>query len=389
MASREAELTGIVRPEVDDRALDDTRSRLSGALDEAAQLTPDIDTRSIRRKLERAIPGGGLLGSAVDRLTGTGGPQRPSGGSAGAGSGGLTQDTQERQLEKLDDIHDEIEQLGASGLGGGGGGGLLAPRSVISGATGGAIGAGSGSLAGLLGGGTAATAGLAGAGVAGIGVGGWALSDIASGGKGFKEVGNLGESFGEQFPEMGSGIRDLFTKNPFHDLGETVGEMSWPEMPDLSGLSWPEMPDLSGLSWPDLPSLSGLSWPEMPNLSNMSWPDLPSLNGLSWPEPGWLNQLQSDLAGNSTPQTRENSQSTVAPNGRGPFMTGPNISEGDSMSLDRAFRLPRNNSQGGPPMSVGQVNLNVNQQGSDTRGAASDGAALTEEELRRIVEGGG
>jgi len=409
MAPREAELTGIVRPEVDDRALDDTRSRLSGALDEAAQLTPDIDTRSIRRKLERAIPGGGLLGGAVDRLTGTGGPQRPSGGSAGAGGGGLTQDTQERQLAKLDDIHDELEKLGATGLGGGGGGGLAG---MI---PGGAVGGGllGGGAASAIGAGTLASGGLAAGGLAGIGAGGWALSDIASGGAGFKEIGNLGESFGEQFPGVGSTIEDMFTENPVHDLGETMGsgDFSWPEMPDLSGLSWPEMPNLSGLSWPELPNLSSLSWPEMPNLSNMSWPELPSLSGLSWPEPEWLGQVTQDTVeggsdlvdsgvdfatdlftggDSATPQTRENSGSTVAPNGSGRWLTGDQIQEGQFQNPDRFFDLGGGGGGGGrngPPVSVGQVNIDVNQQGNTTSGAVSDGASVTEEEMARIIEG--
>lgn len=124
--AREAELTGVVRPEVDDRALDQAGSRMNTRLEKAAEITPDIvDGSKIRRKLKRAVPGGKIAGKLADRVGGSGGG--PDDNLTGdLGSRGVDASLQEQQVELLGDIKDEIEKLGTSGTGGGGdGGGFL------------------------------------------------------------------------------------------------------------------------------------------------------------------------------------------------------------------------------------------------------------------------
>jgi hypothetical protein len=132
--ARRAELAGIIRPEVDDRALDQEAKQMESRLNKAAKLTPDIDSRKIKRELERAIPGGGLIGTAADALRGggSGGGSGATGGDA-VPSGGTT--VQTAQLEKLEDIHDELEQIGQSGgvgSGGADGGPIAGAKSVLS-----------------------------------------------------------------------------------------------------------------------------------------------------------------------------------------------------------------------------------------------------------------
>lgn len=133
MATRR-EIVGVVRPEVDERQLERETSRMERTMSRAAELTPSIDTRRIQRQIERAIPGGGLLGSAVDRLRGRGGG-RAAGGGGGGATGTAEAGVQAAQLEVLEDIHDELQKIGASGGvraegGGGGGGGSLLTRGL-------------------------------------------------------------------------------------------------------------------------------------------------------------------------------------------------------------------------------------------------------------------
>lgn len=123
--ARERELVGIVRPEMDDRQLDRESGKLEQALGEASEVTPSLDTRGfgrqLKRQLERAIPGGRLLGSALSRGGGTeptGGGEGGGGGMVGAAAGG---GVQVAQLETLNDIHDELEKIGASTADGSGG----------------------------------------------------------------------------------------------------------------------------------------------------------------------------------------------------------------------------------------------------------------------------
>lgn len=131
--TRQAELVGIIQPEVDDRALDQEAQQMESRLNDAAKLSPSIDSRKIKRELERAIPGGGILGNVADSFRGGG--RSSTGGAGGDSVPGAGATLQTAQLEKLKDIHDELEKIGQSGgiTGGGGdeGGGRFSAGSVL------------------------------------------------------------------------------------------------------------------------------------------------------------------------------------------------------------------------------------------------------------------
>lgn len=151
---QEYAITGIVKPSMDDGALDRETRKLEQVVEEASTIRPNLDLRGVGRRLsntlQRAVPGAGLLGGIIGRGGGAGG-----GDAVGAAVGG--EGIQAAQLEVLDDIHDELEKIGASGgMGGGGGGGaggLLTGLGI-----GRAVGGGGTALAGL---------GMAGLGTAG------------------------------------------------------------------------------------------------------------------------------------------------------------------------------------------------------------------------------
>jgi len=156
--ARRAEVAGIINPTVDERQLEREAQDMGGRLEQAAQLTPSIDTGKIQRQLERAIPGGGILGTVADAVSGGGG-----GGAGGQQDGGVVpggeSTIQTAMLDKLDDIHDELEQIGAGGgLGGGqeGAGGPL-QQVMQSPASGGFLGGALGGTGLSAAGGTAAT----------------------------------------------------------------------------------------------------------------------------------------------------------------------------------------------------------------------------------------
>lgn len=115
--SRRAVLSGVVRPDVDESALDRNVKRkvqrgLSEATEEGLSTGIDAATNTIQRKFERAIPGGAVLGSVFDAVRGGGGGAGGGAAGGGGGSGNLLV-VQQAQLEKLDDIHDELERMGA------------------------------------------------------------------------------------------------------------------------------------------------------------------------------------------------------------------------------------------------------------------------------------
>ncbi|MFB6189330.1 MAG: hypothetical protein ABEI57_05555, partial [Halapricum sp.] len=117
MARNARELVGIVKPEMDDRALEESTGQLDEAVNRASRIAPSIDSNAIRRKLEQAIPGGGLLGGAADQiggLTGLGGAD--AAGGRGGRDGGTSTSIQAAQLERLTEIHEELEKMGASGV---------------------------------------------------------------------------------------------------------------------------------------------------------------------------------------------------------------------------------------------------------------------------------
>jgi hypothetical protein len=283
--ARRAELVGIVRPEVDDQELDRQASKMEREFEGVANLTANIDTRQIQRKLEQAIPGGGLLGTAVDAIArdGDGGGATTAGRNRDAASGtakttgaGALLKIEEEQLDKLEDIHTALQQGGGAG-GGGGGGGLL-----------GGLG-----LARLV-------AGGGGMGMAGmIGAGG--LFQALGGLTGDKQR----QALNEKMPGIGgdavegatrltkmSGIMGPgFQIDAWQQTIEDLQNFDWPSLPSLENLSWPNLPSLNALSWPGLPSLDDLSWPNLPSLTNLSWPNLPSLTDLSWPSLPSLNEL--------------------------------------------------------------------------------------------------
>lgn len=277
MARNARELVGIVKPEMDDRALEESTGQLDEAVNRASRIAPSIDSNAIRRKLEQAIPGGGLLSGAADRiggLTGLGGVD-----AGGGRDGGTSTSIQTAQLERLTEIHEELEKMGASGVGGGGGGGsgLVGTTLQVLGISKAAskLRSVAGTLAGLNYGKLFRTAARRSIGTI-IFSKAFGVRNIAKTG-----IGPLAKRMSEFFGNLGNklGLPDLT-------------EMQWPNLPSLSGLSWPELPNLSGLSWPSLPKLSGLSWPSLPSLTQLSWPELPTLSSLSWPDlPPGVSQL--------------------------------------------------------------------------------------------------
>lgn len=285
--ARESRLTGVVVPDVDDRAMEQNVQRpMERALDRASNITPDLNMRGVGQRLSRLVPGGGLLADAIG-----------GGGRGGQTVGGLGEtDIQAAQLAKLEDIHDEIrkgnisEAQSGGGGGGGVGGSLLAGFGLRS-----LIGGGSGGLLSALGIGT--TAG----GAAGITAGAGALA-------------GLRDRISRRAPETGMGLFPISPGSPallgmssirqqlgierprsFEDLPSPpdlgLGNIQMPDLPDLSSMEWPELPGLNSLEWPELPRLDALAWPELPSLSqNVQWPDPPDISP-EIEEPGWVQDL--------------------------------------------------------------------------------------------------
>lgn len=258
------ELSGIVRPETDDQALDREASKMERALGRAARLTPDLDLGRARQQLSRLAPSLGLAG-----VPGLG----DDGGSGGAGTS-----IQAQQLAELKQINRTLRQDAVSGAGEGGPtiiGGL--PSLPSSGAL-----AAGGALAGL-----PILGGLIGRGAQNV------LSGL--------------------FPEQTTSRDDVVdgTSVTQSDLGaarrllERLRSLSLPELPgldDLTSFSWPDLPTLpdalQAFSWPDLPALPSeftqFGWPDLPalpaELAQFDWPDLPQFE-----EPQWVSDLLSGL----------------------------------------------------------------------------------------------
>jgi len=182
---RTAELTGIVKPDVDEAAVERQAGRVSDALSRTVKFAPKVAKRRLQRQIEGALPGGKLLGSMFDAARSGGG------GGGGPASGDSSVELEKQQVELLEDIQNELEKIGSSGglTGGGGGGGRL-PMVLKSG---GSAGAG-GFLGSILGGGTAAMAGAGGIGAAlGLaGVKGMQMLGVQ------KKVGDFAGSLGNQ-----------------------------------------------------------------------------------------------------------------------------------------------------------------------------------------------
>lgn len=265
--ARSAELRAVVAPETDSRALEREADKVEQSMSEAVSgLAAGVDTNSLRRKLERAIPGGGILGGAIDRARGGGrGPSRGGGG----GGAGATQTAgtgiQARQLGALNDIHETLEKIGQSGGvgGGGGGGGLLSGFGI----------------ARLL-------AGAGGAGSLGIG----ALATIGGasgllGGKGFLDALN-GKPQSEQGPIMQSAMEGLqqFVGSPAGPFG-ALGKIAEGGLEILSTGQADKFGQAlsNSVQWPDP------SWLE--NLANMQIDAPDWVSSLQLDVPDWLERL--------------------------------------------------------------------------------------------------
>jgi len=288
--TRKAELTGIVRPEIDSAAAERETSRLSELMDSAAHLSPTLDTSGFRRKFERAIPSGETFTAGLDSLTGRGGPtmDQPAGGG---GPGLADQSIQAAQLEKLEDIHDEIEKSAVSGDGGGGGG-------IVSAAAGSL--AARGLLSGLAAGGTAATAAtLTGAGLVGGGLGLAGVAGLDQTGL-FEGLRGAGQDVGSELGSdtttsllRGANTLSLGTLGGFSRLGAgALGTVRGEK--GLGAESRKQVDQTFGNSSP-IRALLDWEWPEYPALDNLSWPDPPeleipdSLNDLSLETPDWMS----------------------------------------------------------------------------------------------------
>jgi len=220
--SRRAEVAGIIRPEVDDRALDREAQDMEGRLDEAATLSPDIDVRGLQRQLERAIPGGGAIGTAIDAVTGGGGGGQVGGADAVPSGDGTVQMA---QLEVLNDIQDELEKLAGGGIASGDGGGAAGGGGLLASLSGGALGTSGGGLLG----GAAATAGgaLAGAGAViggsrfalGQGTFGQAGQQALQGRTRFEGLSGAREAVSSPADFLGTGVANMLDPT---GLGETA-----------------------------------------------------------------------------------------------------------------------------------------------------------------------
>lgn len=285
---------------------------------ETANISASVDTRALRRKLEQAIPAGGLLGGAIDRLSGSGGGGASGDAVSGAGGAGI----QAAQLEKLNDIHEELEKIGASGGAGGGSGAGGVASGILSG-----IG-----IRSLLGGGGAA-------GGAGI------LSKLG----GLKKLGGLRRGVPLQ-PGKGSKrtmAEEKKTFNRANQIREMLGmekrkEPDWEqrrqkrkeEMPELKVPEWLKNISLETPGW-----LSGDLALETPDwmtgdfsLETPDWMsgDL-SLNTPDWmtgdltlQAPEWLQNLVPNTGNDSQKSNRNGSGNWIGdPTKKGPWYTGP------------------------------------------------------------------
>jgi len=291
--ARRAELAGIIKPTVDDRQLEQEAQQMEGRFDKAARLTPSIDTRKIQRQLERIIPGGGILGTVADAVTGGGGGGGRQGGDAIPGGESTIQTA---QLEKLDDIHDELEQIGASGgLGGGegsdGDGGLLASigGGVIgrkaAGMLGGAAG-GSGALSALTGS-TAATIGGGALAGSALGLGGVAALDRTGALGAIRGAGQRTRAaIGGQAVDNGLKTANAVT---FGGLGSTVqGGASLIDLVRGNGLNGP----MSKQASQQFRSRGQLASEAIENLKEPQW--LKNLD-TEFTAPSWLQGLDTDF----------------------------------------------------------------------------------------------
>jgi hypothetical protein len=297
---------------VSDRDLEREAQKMEESFSEAANVGFSIDTREIQRKLEQAIPGGSILGTAVDAVaTGGGGGGRGSSDAVGAASGvageGATLGLLEQQTDLLEDIRTELR-----GESRGGGGGSGAAAFALGSATSGTA-ALSGGLLALLGGTSLLTAGAAG-GAAGFGAGqklfgGTDISKelwrpITEGeppdlGKIFdgdlsstlntEELG-LGENplGGSELPApFGEGkslVDSALSQIPGQGNGQQSGGGLFAAPPWVNKLLNFEIPRPEFVS-----TLTSFEWPNPPSLSNQSWPDPPKLSELSWPAaPEWM-----------------------------------------------------------------------------------------------------
>ena len=295
MSGREVGMRGVLRPEIEDRALDREVSRLEQSLEQASRITPDIDTRGIRRRLERAIPGGRAFGSGIDRVRG-----RLSSSSATAGGGGPTGTEGIRplltaQLDELGDIKELIRKQAfteakSGGSGGGGGLGLLSTLGILSSVS---------SIGSLLKGGK------------GLGIGRLIGGALSPGSPLFVGSGSS--------PDLGPNGEWKGMDGPIVGAIETLKNMSWPDLPDLPELNIPSAKDIPKLNLPgpkDVPKLNlplpkevpDLNLPlpkEVPELNLPSKKDLPKLN---LQVPKWLKKLLPSES-NGT-DTQENQSST-------------------------------------------------------------------------------
>lgn len=158
--AREIGIDAVLKPNVDDRTADRQASRLNSKLSKAAELTPDINTRGLRSKLERAIPGAGIASSMMSTASSIGsGPSggrdggRSAGGGGGLDGGSAVTGILGNQLDVQKDILRQLKKQGADRAmrGGDGDGNLL--EGLLAGGAGGAAaakGLGSGLLSKLV-----------------------------------------------------------------------------------------------------------------------------------------------------------------------------------------------------------------------------------------------
>lgn len=311
----ERTLTGVIRPEMDERALDREAGKVDQAMGEASRLTPDIDVGKLRRKLEGLIPGGRAAGRGIDRVTGRG--QR--GGETVGG-----QSVQAAQLKELRDINKTLKKQAVTPDGDGGGGGLLTGLGLGRVLAGGGAGAGAGGLlSGLLGGGTAAMAGGAGLGAL-LGLGGVGVLNATGV---MDQVRGAGQGLGEMLPEggrdallaalgpgaaLGAGIQGLVsggpdqaaenmqrvvenwraaTENTAERLKTAIGNVDLPEL---------TLPDIPDLGLPDIPDLG------LPDIPELGVPDIPDVDVNA---PSWLQGIADWLGGGTNQNLSPNATS--------------------------------------------------------------------------------
>lgn len=303
------ELTGIVRPELDDRALDREMSTLEKRMGEASRIAPDLDLKGIGRKLENLMPGG----RQFRRLRQTIGSIRGSDGGRSRSTGGSTTDKSiaAAQLETLDDIHDELEKIGTSGgIGGGGGGGGGFGKGVLASQL---LRNGGGGLAGML---SSAKGVLGRSGAASL---------MLSG-----QFGKGGLMQRDRVPgdrERGPGAKALA------DIGRGEFEVQMPD--ELTNFDWPDPPEL-----PD--GFDGFEWPDPPGLPR-------ELDTFEWPEfnlnpPQWMRDLFGLEGGSQQPDS------------------GVNTSEGGDQRLlnEAQENRAKGNRGGGVNFDLGGIEVNLN-----------------------------